>query len=85
MTGLLLFVIDLGLAAAAAYLLTWLGERLASFVTGDGGDDGPPGGGGWYRRPLPPPPRPHGDPAGAPSGPRPHPVIASPRPRQRRP
>jgi hypothetical protein len=83
MSGLLLFVLDLGLAAAAAYLLTWIGESLTGLVSGGENDDD--SGGGWHRRPLPPPPRPHGDRTGAPSAPRPHLVSASPRPRQRRP
>jgi hypothetical protein len=72
MTGLLLFCVDLVLAAVTAYGLSWVGTRLAGFVSShEGGDDGP-GGGGWRRRPTPPPPRPHGDRMPWSGDPRPH-------------
>lgn len=72
MTDLLLFCVDLVVAALAAYGLSWMGARLAGFVSGhDGGDDGP-GGGGWRRRPTPPPLRPHGDRVPWSGAPRPH-------------
>jgi len=56
MGGLVVFTIDLGIAAVLTAAIGWIVEVLGRLSPGDD-DSGGGGGGGWRWRPAPPAPR----------------------------
>jgi hypothetical protein len=57
MGGLVVFTIDLGVAAVLTAAIGWIVEVLGRLSPGDDDSGGGGGGGGWRWRPAPPAPR----------------------------
>jgi hypothetical protein len=57
MGGLVVFTIDLGIAAVLTAAIGWIVEVLGRLSPGDDDSGGGGGGGGWRWRPAPPAPR----------------------------
>jgi hypothetical protein len=57
MGGLVVFTIDLGIAAVLTAAIGWIVEVLGRLSPGDDDSGGGGGGGGWRWRPVPPAPR----------------------------